>query len=143
MKISTRGRYGLKAMVDLAANSTENCITLKSIASRQGLSENYLEQLITPIKRAGFVKSTRGAQGGYKLSKDPTEISVGDILKVLEGSLYPVDCISNSELAVTCNQGSCYNCVTKPVWEKIYNTLNDVLESITLQDLVNDYNDMC
>ena len=142
MKISTRGRYGLKAVIDIAVHSTENCITLKSISARQGISENYLEQLITPIKKAGFVESTRGPQGGYKLSKDAKEISVGDILRVLEGSLYPSDCISDDEAAKLCNQGSCHNCVTKSVWEKIYNSLNDVLESITLQDLVNDYKNM-
>ena len=142
MKISTRGRYGLRAMVDIAVHSKDNCITLKSISLRQGISENYLEQIISPIKKAGFVESTRGSQGGYKLSRQPKEISVGDILNVLEGSLYAVNCDSDNE-ADKCNQGSCSNCATRPVWEKIYNSLNEVLQSMTLQDLVNDYNNMC
>ena len=91
MKISTRGRYGLKAMVDIAANSQSGCVSLKSIAERTNLSESYLEQLIAPIKKAGLVKSVRGANGGYTLAKTPQEISVGDILRVVEGPLELVE----------------------------------------------------
>ncbi len=141
MKISSRGRYGLRAMVDLAVHENDRCITLKSIAERQGISEHYLEQLIAALKKAGFVRSIRGAQGGYHLTSDPLTTTVGDILRALEGSLYPVECISENE-RTTCGNASCRTCVTKPVWEKLYETQNDVLDSISLQDLVNDYNAM-
>ncbi len=141
MKISSRGRYGLRAMVDLAAHENDRCITLKSIALRQGISENYLEQLIAALKKAGFVSSVRGAQGGYHLTSDPSTTTVGDILRALEGSLYPVECISEKE-NTSCGSASCQNCVTKPIWEKLYETQNDILDSIFLQDLVNDYHAM-
>ncbi len=141
MKISSRGRYGLRAMVDLAAHENDRCITLKSIAERQGISEHYLEQLIAALKKAGFVRSIRGSQGGYHLTRDPLTTTVGDILRALEGSLYPVECVSEKE-RTACGHASCHNCVTKPVWEKLYETQNDVLDSISLQDLVNDYNAM-
>lgn len=137
MKISTKGRYGLRALIDVAAHE-DQCITLKSVAQRQGLSEHYLEQLFSTMKKAGFVTSVRGAQGGYSLNCAPGETSVGDILRALEGSLYPVDCLNSDEKS-SCGTGSCSCCVTKPVWEKVYDSVNDVLDSITLEDLVNDY----
>lgn len=139
MKISTKGRYGLKAMVDLAANLSDNsCITLKSIAERQGISEHYLEQLIAVLKKNGFVKSIRGAQGGYILNKSSSEISVGDLLRVLEGPLDLVDCVSNDTIT-GCGSGSCKKCVTKNVWEKLSNSFSEIVDSITLNDLVQDY----
>ena len=138
MKVSTRGRYGLRAMVDIASQEKGKCVTLKSIAERQSLSENYLEQLIAVLKNAGLVKSVRGAFGGYSLNCNPEEVSVRSIVELLEGSLYPVECLSSEE-SEACGTGSCQNCVTKPVWEKIYKSVNDVLDSITLNDLVNDY----
>jgi len=155
MKISTRGRYGLKAMVDIAAQCTCkdctsgksfspctcNCVNLKSIAERQGISEPYLEQLIAPLKRAGLVKSVRGAKGGYVVNKSPKEISVGEILRALEGSLCPVGCLE-SDNDCTCGNGSCDQCVTRPVWEKIYENLNDVVNSIMLEELVVNYKDL-
>ena len=95
MKISTKGRYGLKAMIDIAVYATENQTTLKNIALRQDISEAYLEQLVANLKKAGLVKSTRGAKGGYVLAKDAKEIKVGTILRALEGSLSPVDCEKN------------------------------------------------
>ncbi len=138
MKISTRGRYGLRAMVDLASQGENRCISLKSIAERQCISPHYLEQLISALKKAGLVKSVRGAGGGYRLSCNPRDVSVGSILKILEGPLYPVDCLSETETK-PCGIGSCEKCVTKPVWEKIYESMNDVLNGITLDDLANDY----
>ncbi len=143
MKISTRGRYGLKAMVDLAENYGEKCVPLSTIAKRQGLSENYLEQLIAPLKKAGFVKSVRGAQGGYILNKPPMEISVGDILEVLEGSLSPVDCVeggAEDTAAQGCGTVGCKNCTTKTVWEKIYDSINEVLSGISLYSLITENN---
>lgn len=140
MKISTRGRYGLKAMVDLAVNAKDDsCVSLKSIADRQGISENYLEQLMAALKKAELVKSIRGAQGGYTLTRPATEISVGDLLRVLEGPLTLVECVSNTE---SCGSGSCNKCVTKNVWEKISDSMNEVVDSITLEDLVKDYNNL-
>ena len=135
MKISTRGRYGLLAMVDIASQNNEESIKLKSIAERQGISENYLEQLIAVLKKAGFVKSVRGSKGGYLLDKRPEDISVGDILRVLEGSLYPVECVSD-EGEASCGEADCESCVTKGVWEKMYESLSDVVDSISIRDLV-------
>ncbi|MDL2248679.1 Rrf2 family transcriptional regulator [Tyzzerella sp. OttesenSCG-928-J15] len=138
MKLSTRSRYGLKAVVDIAACGKGKCVSINSIATRLGISENYLEQLIIKLKKAGIVKSIRGAQGGYILTKPAESITVGEILKILEGSLYPVDCLDeNSEC--TCGEGSCNPCVTRGVWEKMYQSLSDVVDSITIMDLAKDY----
>lgn len=139
MKLSTRSRYGLRAMVDLAAETEYNdlSVNIKTIAARQGISELYLEQLFTPLKRAGFIKSERGAKGGYQLNKNSEDISVGDILRTLEGPLHPVDCLSDSE--ATCGDSICKSCVTKGVWEKISVGINDVVDSISLKQLVEDY----
>ena len=139
MKITTRGRYGLRAMIDLAAREDGSSVTLKSVAERQGISENYLEQLISPLKRAGYVSSVRGALGGYSLNKPAADISVGDILRILEGDLYPVECLSDDAYNVTCGKTGCESCVTKPVWQKMYDCINDVLESFSLADLARDY----
>ncbi len=139
MKISTRGRYGLKALVDLAVHSNDNCVSLKSIAERQGMSEHYLEHIIALLKKAGFVASSRGAQGGYKINKPFCDISVGDVLRVLEGALHPAPCVADED-GSGCGGGDCSTCVTKAVWEKMYDSLNEVMDSITLDDLVKDYN---
>ena len=137
MKVSTRGRYGLRAMVDLAmAGSDDKCISLKSVAERQGISEHYLEQLILPLKKAGIVSSMRGAQGGYKLARAAEAITVGEILRALEGSLAPVDCIAEGD--ASCGNANCDCCPTKQVWGRIYDSLNDVVDSISLNDLVTD-----
>ncbi len=141
MKVSTKGRYGLKAMVDLAAHSDGGmCVSIKSIAERQGISEAYLEQLMSVLKKNGFIKSIRGAQGGYILEKTAEEISVGDILKVLEGPLNVVECVSDKG-NVSCGSGTCKKCVTKNVWEKISDSLSEVVNSISLQNLVDEYID--
>jgi len=137
MKLSTRSRYGLKAVVDIAARGPDSCVSIKSMAERLALSENYLEQLIIKLKKAGILNSIRGAGGGYSLSRPPQDITVGQILNILEGSLYPSECLGDSE--ASCGDGACNPCVTKSVWEKIYNSVTDVVESITVMDLVNDY----
>ena len=136
MKISTRGRYGLRAMADLAARGGGDYIKLNSVAERQGIPEHYLEQLIAALKKAGYVNSARGARGGYFLAMPPESISVGDILRALEGPLYPVDCVSD-EGDASCGGSDCKSCVAKPVWEKIYGSLSGVVDSITLADLIN------
>lgn len=135
MKLSTKGTYGLRAMIDLAIYTGDGQISIKSICERQNISENYLEQIIAVLKKGGFVKSSRGAQGGYSLNRQPEEISVGDILRVLEGDLNPVDCIVVNE-DKQCNESD--SCVTKFVWKKISDSINDVVNNITLEDLVNE-----
>jgi len=135
MKLSTKGRYGLRAMIDLAINAKDTKVSIKSISERQGISENYLEQIIAVLKKNGYVKSSRGAQGGYSLSKDPINISVGEILRTLEGSLDPVDCV------IINDDKKCEDfdfCATKFLWKKISDSINDVVNNVTLQDLVSE-----
>ncbi len=136
MKLSTKGRYGVKAMLDLALNASEGHVALKSIAERQNISDHYLEQLIATLRKAGLVKSIRGAQGGYTLAQDPSQITVGMILRVLEGSLAPVDCVIEDE-PIECDIAAC--CVTKRIWVEVRDSINEVVDSISLQDLVEDY----
>lgn len=137
MKISTRGRYGLLAMIDIAYHQKSGCVNLKSVASRQGLSEHYLEQLIHPLKKAGFVKSIRGAQGGYLLGRKPEDISAGDILRILEGSLSPVECLDGNK--TSCGSLNCSTCVTRPLWEKMLDSVSSILDNTMLDKLVLDY----
>lgn len=136
MKLSTKGRYGLQAMVDLGVHATEKQVSLKSIAERLNLSENYLEQLIALLKKSGLVGSVRGAQGGYFLKKDPKEISIGDILRALEGSLAPTECSCEGGKHKCDKDG---RCVTQSVWERMRDSINGVVDGITLQELIEDY----
>ena len=138
MKISTKGRYALRLMLDLALNNTGEYITIKNIAARQNISDKYLEQIISLLNRAGYVKSIRGAQGGYKLAKEPNEYTVGMILRLTEGSLAPVDCLG--EISDECDRTN--GCVTKEVWEKLYDAICSVVDHITLQDLVDKHRNM-
>ena len=126
MKISTKGRYALRLMLDLAMNSTGSPVSLKDVAKRQGISDKYLEQIISVLNRAGYVKSVRGAQGGYMLRKEPEEYTVGMILRLTEGSLAPVACIEEDEVS----------CVTLILWKKINDAVSSVVDHTTLQDLV-------
>lgn len=137
MKLSTRGRYGLKAMFDLALNYGDGPISLTSIAERQAISVNYLEQLISPLRKAGLVESVRGAQGGYMLAKGPTEITVGVILTTLEGPLAPTDCVVMDTEEDVCDHSR--YCVTKVIYEKIYESITSVVNSITLQHMIDDF----
>lgn len=132
MKISTKGRYALRLLIDLATNYEGEPIRLKDVAERQDISIKYLEQIISTLNRAGYVKSVRGAQGGYVLVKKPKDYTVGMILRLTEGSLAPVACIEDKEM--TCERMQ--NCVTIKVWEKINDAVNNVVDNITLQDLV-------
>lgn len=136
MKLSTKGQYGVKAMFDLALNFGEGPISLKGIAERQGISEYYLEQLMAVLRRKKLVKSVRGAQGGYVLSRQPSEITVGEILDVLEGPIEISDCITDDE-GVECRR--VYYCPTRLIWVKIKTAIDDVVNSITLEDMVNDH----
>lgn len=137
MKISTKGRYALRLMLDLALNDTGKPVRIKDIACRQDLSDKYLEQIISLLNTAGMVRSIRGAQGGYLLAKEPKDYTVGMILRITEGSLSPVECLSAD--VNTCERRE--ECATLRVWEKLYAAINEVVDSITLQDLVEWSND--
>ena len=132
MKLSTRGRYGLRALIDLASHEDEGAVSTQSIAQRQNISESYLEQLIRMLKKGGLVLSVRGAGGGYRLAKRASEISVGDILRCLEGSLDAVECpaIEGSD----CDSANA--CVSKFVWKKINDAIAQAVDSVWLSELV-------
>jgi transcriptional regulator, BadM/Rrf2 family len=123
-------------MFELAINYGEGPLSLKTIADRQYISEHYLEQLIATLRKAGLVSSTRGAQGGYVLSRSPEEITVGQVIRVLEGPLAPVECVIDDEENVCDRSGYC---PTRIVWKKVRDSINQVVDSITLQDMVDDY----
>lgn len=133
MRISTRGRYGLRALVDIALNNPTKITTLRSIAENQKLSESYLEQVFTNLRKAGLVIAIRGAQGGYKLGRPADRITVAEILKTLEGPLAPVHCVG-SDAIQQCDRENL--CITRPFWEDLNQVINDFLENTTLQDLV-------
>lgn len=132
MKISTKGRYALRIMIDLAMNIDKGPIRVKDIASRQNISEKYLEQIIALFNKAGYVKSIRGAQGGYLLTKTPKEYTAGMILRLAEGSIAPVSCVD--EAAEGCEKRGA--CVSAMLWEKMNTAVNEVVDNTTLQDLV-------
>lgn len=133
MKISTKGRYAVRLMLDLALNDTGEPISLKDVAKRQDISDKYLEQIISVLNRAGYVRSVRGAQGGYYLRKRPEEYTVGMILRLTEGSLAPVACIDGED-EINCDKQD--SCVTVILWKKINDAISDVVDHTTLQDLV-------
>ena len=132
MRLSTRGHYGLKAMFDLANNYGSGPISLKTVAERQNLSDHYLEQLIAMLRKAGLVKSMRGAKGGYFLAREPSEIRVGDVIRALEGPIAPVHCVSEIDPG-SCNEAD--YCITRTVWARVRDGIAKVLDSITLADL--------
>ncbi|MEZ3496166.1 MAG: Rrf2 family transcriptional regulator [Lachnospiraceae bacterium] len=131
MKISTKGRYALRLMLDLAMHTDEGCVSIKSVAQRQGISEKYLEQIIKLLSAAGLVASTRGKQGGYRLTKAAEEYTVGEILRVTEGSLAPVSCLDEEHRCENCD-----DCVTIEIWQNVLDAINEVVDSITLSYLV-------
>ncbi len=131
MKISTRGRYALRLMLDLAMNSGEGFVTIKSIAARQEISDKYLEQIISVLNRSGFVRSNRGAQGGYKLARPAEEYTVGMILRLIEGNLVPVACMESEPNECP----RCQKCATLDVWKQVDEAINGVVDHITLADL--------
>jgi len=131
MKLSTRGRYGTRALLELALHQGERPVPLKDIAQRQQISLQYLEHLITPLIAAGIVLSTRGPRGGVSLAKPPEAVRLSEIIQLLEGSIAPVECVNNPGICVRSKL-----CVTRDIWSELKKVMNGVLESITLQDLV-------
>lgn len=134
MRLSTKGRYGLRAMIDLAAYSVNETVSLNSVAERQHISEGYLEQLMAKLKKADLVVSVRGASGGYRLARSPKEISVGDILRALEGNLKAVDCPGIT--AGGCEDSA--SCVTKYVWQRMNESITKTVDEIKLADLIDE-----
>lgn len=134
MKVSTKGRYGLRAVLDIAVNGDVEAVALSTIAERQSISISYLEQLIAKLKKAGIVTSTRGAKGGYILAKPASEISVGEILRALEGNLDPVDCAEIVGGESTCHASDV--CVTKYVWKRISDSISSAVDGLMLSELV-------
>ena len=132
MRISTKGRYALRIMIDLAINAGESPVRVKDIASRQDISEKYLEQIIAMFNKAGYVKSIRGAQGGYLLTREPKEYTTGMILRLAEGSIAPVSCVDVD--AEGCEKKGA--CVSAMLWQKMNDAVNEVVDNTTLQDLV-------
>lgn len=132
MKISTKGRYAVRVMVDLAAHNTGEYIKLKQISERQGISEKYLEQIIAILNRAGYVKSIRGAQGGYRIARPPENYTVGMILRLTEGSLSPVACLDDE--VNECER--CDSCETLQVWKELREAINGVVDNVTVADLL-------
>lgn len=133
MMISTKGRYALRVMLDLAQQKDEGYISLKSISGRQGISVKYMEMIVAILNKAGFVKSLRGKEGGYRLAKPACEYTVGSILKLTDGSLAPVSCLEH------CGDSQCGRsgaCLTLPMWKKLDVLIDTYLEGITLQDLL-------
>lgn len=131
MKISTKGRYALRVMIDLALNSKGNYITAREIAKRQEISNKYIEQIIAMLNKAGYLEAARGNLGGYKLSKKPNEYRIGDILKATEGDLTPMECLTE--------EGKCKrqkDCKTYSFWQGLDNVINDYVNSKTLEDLI-------
>jgi Rrf2 family protein len=131
MKISTKGRYALRVMVDLAINDTGEYIPLKNVSARQEITIKYLEQIIPMLNRVGYLKSTRGKDGGYRLAKSPRDYTVGDILRAVEGSLAPVACMEDDPNRCP----RCAGCSTLPVWAGLDRVINEYLDGITLDEL--------
>jgi len=131
MKLSTRGRYGTRALLDLALHQGEGPVPLKDIAQRQQISLLYLEHLIAPLIAGGIVRSTRGARGGVSLAKPPDEIRLSEVIQLLEGSIAPAECVNNPGI---CTRSEL--CVTRDIWSELKKAMNGILESTTLQDLV-------
>lgn len=139
MKLSTKGRYGLRALIDLAQYSETEPVSISSISARQGISERYLEQLMALLKKADLVKSIRGAGGGYVLTREKKDISVGDVLRALEGNLEPVEC-SGFLTEEGCEAAG--GCVTKYVWQRINESINRTVDEIKLDQLVEESRQM-
>lgn len=133
MKISTKGRYALRMLLDLAEHQNIGYIALKDIAKRQNISKKYLEQIVPLLNRSNFLLTNRGFQGGYRLAKTPDQYTIGDILRVTEGGLSPVACLEQA--ANQCERSA--QCPTLPVWKGLEQVINEYLDSITLQDILN------
>ena len=133
MMISTKGRYALRVMIDLARQNKDEFISLKGISERQQISMKYLEAIVAVLNKAGFLQSLRGKDGGYKLAKSPEEYTIGSVLKLTEGSLAPVACLEGG-CDMVCQSAD--GCITLPLWQKLDGIIDSYLESVTLQDLL-------
>lgn len=132
MKISTKGRYALRMLIDLAEHSNDGFISLKDIADRQGVSKKYLEQIVPILNRSDILQTNRGFQGGYKLAQSPGKYTIGTILRLTEGGLAPVACLEQTP--IRCERSSV--CATLPIWQGLNKVINDYLDNITLQDVL-------
>lgn len=139
MKISTKGRYALRMMLDLAEHQGDGYIALKDIAERQNVSKKYLEQIVPILNKADILNTNRGYQGGYRLARTPDQYTVGDILRITEGSISPVACLDKNP--VECERAA--ECATLPVWQGLYKVIADYLDGITLQDILDKQHDRC
>ena len=133
MKISTKGRYALRMMLDLAEHQSDGYVALKDIAQRQNVSKKYLEQIVPILNKSDILRTNRGFQGGYRLAKTPDKYTVGEILRATEGSLSPVACLDHEP--IECERSG--ECPTLPVWQGLYKVINEYLDSVTLQDILN------
>lgn len=139
LKLSTKGRYGVAALYELAMHYGEGAVSLRSIAEHQGISEHYLEQLMSTLRNAGLVTSVRGAQGGYMLSREPEKVTIGEIVTVMEGPIALVDCLlTSAESEDQCCAKACH-CATRGIWEKVCDSINHVLNHITLAEICRDH----
>ena len=138
MKISTKGRYALRMMIDLAQNQGDGYVSLKDIANRQEISKKYLEQIVAILNKPDVLRTNRGYQGGYRLAKNANEYTVGDILRLTEGGLAPVSCLDNSP--ILCDRAE--DCITLPIWKGLYKVISEYLDRITLQDIVDKNSDV-
>ncbi|MGN0621398.1 MAG: RrF2 family transcriptional regulator [Porcipelethomonas sp.] len=144
MKISTKGRYALRMLIELAAHNSDEYVSLKEISENQGISKKYLEQIVPMLNKGGILRTNRGNKGGYMLAKNAGECTVGDVLRATEGSLAPVSCLEYE----TNDCARIDECSTLYVWEGLYRTINDYLDSITIKDIIehnaaSDGNDYC
>ena len=132
MKISTKGRYALRMLLDLATNQRDGYVALKEIAERQNISKKYLEQIVPVFNKSDILRTNRGFQGGYRLARTPDKYTVGEILRLTEGSLAPVACLENDP--IECDRSG--DCITLPLWQGLSKVINEYLDGITLQDLL-------
>lgn len=143
MKISTKGRYALRMLLDLAEHQNDGYISLKDIAQRQDISKKYLEQIVPLLNKSSLLRTNRGYQGGYRLAKNPADYTVGEILRITEGDLSPVACLQQN--TVDCPRST--QCMTIDIWKGLYKTITNYLDGITLQDIMDnsaeDGNDFC
>ena len=139
MKISTKGRYALRLLIDLAEHQNDGYVALKDIAQRQEISKKYLEQIVPVLNKSDILRTNRGFQGGYRLAKLPDKYTVGEILRLTEGSLAPVACLEHDP--VECERSG--ECATLPVWQGLYRVINEYLDGITLQDILDQQRERC
>ncbi|MEE1075752.1 MAG: Rrf2 family transcriptional regulator [Acutalibacteraceae bacterium] len=134
MMVSTKGRYALRVLIDLALHQRDEYVSLKGIAERQDVSMKYLENIVATLSKAGYLESLRGKNGGYRLKEAPDKYTIGSVLKLTEGTLAPVACLENCSTE-ECSRSA--SCLTLPLWHKLDNIVNEYLDSVTIADLIN------